>query len=240
MTTARSGTARAGPPRDSSGLGPEFPRDKLEYMNQNDAPSLDSDLHRAPTLTGRLVRLEQLGQEHLADLQEASRDGHLWNLWYTFVPGPEDMEAEIDRRLAEQRAGRMIPFATRRLSDGKVTGMTTFYGIDQTVPKLFIGYTWNAASTQGTGMNPESKRLLLRHAFEDLGCATVRFETHHLNFQSRGAIERLGAHLDGVLRRDRVMPDGSLRDTYTYSILREEWPPIDRHLAHRVDRRHDR
>lgn len=234
----RQGAGQAGP--RLGGFAPEYLPVKVENMNQNDVPSIESDLRHAPTLTGRLVRLEQLGPEHLTDLQEASRDGELWNLWYTSVPHPDDMAAEIDRRLSEQRAGRMIPFVTRRLADGKVTGMTTFYGIDQSIPKLFIGYTWNAASTQGTGMNPESKRLLLRHAFEDLACATVRFETHHLNFQSRGAIERLGAHLDGVLRRDRLMPDGTLRDTYTYSILRAEWAPIDHHLAHRVNQRIDR
>lgn len=203
------------------------------------APQPPTDL-TAPTLTGKVVQLEQLSVDHGEDLRAATRDGELWNLWYTSVPRPEDVEAEIRRRLDLQRNGRMIPFVARRLSDARVIGMTSYYNLDWAVPTVLIGHTWNASSTHGTGLNIESKRLLLAHAFERLECASVRFETHRLNRQSRQAIEALGAQLDGILRHDRRMPDGSLRDTCSYSILRDEWPAVRQHLDHRLNRGRNR
>lgn len=161
----------------------------------------------------------------------AAADGELWNLWYTSVPRPEAMRTEIDRRLALQESGSMLPFTTR-LNDpetgepGKVIGMTTYMNIDASVPRLEIGSTWNAASMQGSGTNPDSKNLLLHHAFETLGCVAVEFRTHWMNLQSREAIARLGAKQDGVLRAHTRMPDGSLRDTVVYSILSAEWPQV--------------
>ncbi|WP_129659865.1 GNAT family N-acetyltransferase [Rothia uropygialis] len=202
-------------------------------------PTPPTDLG-APTLTGTSVQLEQLSLDHCKDLQEATRDGELWNLWYTSVPRPEGIESEIHRRLELQRNKAMIPFAARRLADGKITGMTSYYDLDWSAPRVDIGYTWNAASTQRTGMNIESKKLLLTYAFETLKCISVRFETHKLNRQSRRAIEGLGAQLDGVLRNDRRMEDGSIRDTCSYSIVRDEWPAVRNHLAHRLNRAQDR
>lgn len=191
------------------------------------------------TLAGKYVTLEPLAMEHHDGLVAAASDGELWNLWYTSVPRPEGMRAEIERRLDLQGAGAMIPFTTR-LNDpetgrpGRIIGMTTYCNINASVPKVEIGYTWNAAGVQGTGTNPDSKRLLLEHAFETMGCAAVVFCTHWMNMQSREAIARLGAKQDGVLRADRRMPDGSLRDTVVFSILAAEWPQVRNGLNHRL------
>ena len=192
------------------------------------------------TLTGEHVVLEPLRSDHHDGLVEAARDGALWELWYTSVPAPEAMAAEVERRLALQRAGSMLPFTARRAgggpSGGAVVGMTTFMDVDLTVPRVEIGSTWNAASTQRTGTNTESKLLLMGHAFEVVGCAVVEFRTHWLNRQSRAAIERLGAHYDGRLRAHRRMADGSLRDTVVYSVVAAEWPAVRSGLRHRLGR----
>ena len=186
------------------------------------------------TLTGDLVVLEPLRTEDHDELVDAVRDGELWNLWYTTIPRPEDMRAEIDRRLGLAAAGSMLPFVTRRRSSGVAIGMTTYLNIDLSVPKVEIGSTWNARSAHGSGTNAESKLLLLGHAFDTIGCATVELRTHWLNRQSRAAIERLGAKQDGVLRQHMRMPDGTLRDTVAYSILDSEWPAVRSQLRHRL------
>lgn len=191
------------------------------------------------TLTGKYVMLEPLSLEHLDGLQEAARDGELWKLWYTSVPSPDGMAAEIRRRLALQEQGSMVPFTTRLLDPatggpGKVIGMTTYMNIDHETPRLEIGSTWNAASVQGSGTNPDSKLLLLRHAFETLGCVAVEFCTHWMNHQSREAIARLGAKQDGVLRSHTRSKDGALRDTVVFSILDHEWPMVRNGLEYRL------
>ncbi len=186
------------------------------------------------TLTGKFVTLEPLSQEHHDDLVEAAKDGDLWKLWYTSVPTPDGMAAEIERRLGLQTQGSMLPFATRLNSTGKVIGMTTYMNIDAATPRVEIGSTWNAASAHGTGTNPDSKLLLLQHAFETLGCPAVEFRTHWLNHQSRDAIARLGAKQDGVLRNHSRSKDGTLRDTVVFSILEHEWPAVRTGLEFRL------
>lgn len=186
------------------------------------------------TLRGRLVILEPLSQDHRVELEDAVRDGELWHLWYTAVPRPEAMGAEIERRLALKESGSMLPFAARRVSDGRVIGMTTYMNADAANRRVEIGSTWNAAGAQGSGTNAESKLLLLRHAFEVLGCIAVEFRTHWMNRQSRAAIERLGAKQDGVLRSHQLMPDGSLRDTVVYSVIASEWPMVRNGLELRL------
>ena len=188
------------------------------------------------TLTGEIVRLEPLSHDHAAGLVEATKDGDLWTLWYTSVPTPDGMGAEIDRRLALQDAGTMIPFATRDLRSGKVIGMTTYMNIDASLPRVEIGSTWNAKSAQGSGTNPESKLLLLTHAFEVWDCSAVEFRTSWHNRQSRAAIEKLGAKLDGVLRQHTRTSDGSLRDTCVYSVVQAEWPQVRASLRFRLGR----
>jgi N-acetyltransferase len=187
------------------------------------------------TLAGDLVTLEPLCHAHHDGLVSAVRDGELWNLWYTAVPRPEAVEAEIDRRLGLQRVGSMLPFTTRRNDTGEVIGMTTYMNVDPSVRRVEIGSNWNARSAQRTGTNAESKLLLLAHAFEQLECIAVEFRTHWMNRQSRAAIERLGAKQDGVLRNHSRMPDGSLRDTVVYSVIDSEWPAVRNELRRRLD-----
>lgn len=145
----------------------------------------------------------------------------------------------IDERLRLKDEGSMVPFVAVRQSDGTVLGSTAFYDIRPEVPRVSIGYTWNRASTHGTGTNVESKLLLMTYAFETARCAGVRYETSWSNQQSRVAIERLGAHLDGVLRADRLESNGALRDTVVYSILAHEWPSAKANLELRLARHCD-
>ncbi|WP_346622605.1 GNAT family protein [Blastococcus montanus] len=189
------------------------------------------------TLAGDHVVLEPLQPGHAEELADAVRDGRLWELRYAAVPTPEGMAAQIESRLTRQALGEVLPFTVRRVADGRAVGMTTFLNAEPDVPRVEIGSTWTARSAQGTGINAESKLLLLTHAFETLGCLAVEFRTHSHNRQSREAIERLGAKQDGVLRQHRRMPDGSLRDTVVFSVLDSEWPAVRAGLRHRLARR---
>jgi RimJ/RimL family protein N-acetyltransferase len=193
--------------------------------------------HIAPaTLSDARVTLAPLSQDHAADLAKAATDGALDRLWYTSIPSPGGMAAEIDRRLGLQAAGSMIPFAVLT-PDGRAVGMTTFMHIDRAGPRVEIGSTWLAASVQRTGLNTAMKRLMLAQAFEVWECLAVEFRTHRLNRQSRAAIERLGAQLDGILRAHMALPDGTVRDTAVYSITAPEWPTIRAHLDAMLERR---
>jgi N-acetyltransferase len=187
------------------------------------------------TLTGSVVTLAPLRREDAGALATAASDGRLWELWYTSVPTPDGMRAEIDRRLAEQAAGTMLPFTVRR-AGGPIVGMTTYMDVDMETPRLEIGSTWTARSAQRTGVNTESKLLLLTHAFDVLGCVAVEFRTHWHNQQSRAAIAALGAKQDGVLRNHRWAGDGTLRDTVVFSIIESEWPAVRSGLRHRLAR----
>ncbi|HYD96050.1 MAG TPA: GNAT family protein [Noviherbaspirillum sp.] len=188
------------------------------------------------TLAGEHVTLEPLDMSHAAGLSEAVLDGALWKLWYTSIPAPEGMKAEIERRLSLQAAGSMMPFAVRRNDSGALCGMTTYMHIDGVHKRVEIGSTWYAQSAQRTPINTEAKLMLLTHAFEQLQCIAVEFRTHWMNHQSRNAIARLGAKQDGVLRNHQRMPDGSFRDTVVFSIIESEWPTIKRHLLHKLGR----
>lgn len=181
---------------------------------------------KAIHMAGEHVDLMPLERHHHDGLVAAATDGNLWELWYTSIPTPDGMSTEIDRRLNLQAAGLMVPFAVVEKTSGQVVGMTTYMNIDAQSPRLEIGSTWYAARVQRTPLNTEAKLLLLSHAFDRLDCLAVEFRTHFLNHQSRRAIERLGAKLDGILRQHMRMPDGSLRDTCVYSIIASEWPTI--------------
>ncbi|WP_371170769.1 GNAT family N-acetyltransferase [Aliiroseovarius sp. 2305UL8-7] len=186
------------------------------------------------TLTGNHVMLVPLSQDHAPSLREACADGDLHKLWYTSIPTPDMMEDEIDRRLALQGAGSMLPFCVMT-PDGTPVGMTTYMNIDAANCRIEIGSTWYRKSVQRGPLNTEAKRLLLSHAFDDLDCIAVEFRTHFMNQQSRRAIERLGAKFDGVLRSHSISPDGSIRDTAVYSIITTEWPAVRANLTHRLD-----
>ena len=187
------------------------------------------------TLAGRHARLVPLAPSHAGALAEAVRDGELWRLWYTAIPAPERMAAEIERRLALQAAGSMLPFAVLDAA-GTPVGMTTYMNIDATHRRVEIGSTWYAKRVQRGPLNTECKRLLLGHAFEALDCIAVEFRTHRFNAQSRRAIERLGAQLDGMLRSHQRGADGTLRDTAVYSITAAEWPTVRAHLEWQLAR----
>ena len=178
------------------------------------------------TLTGEYATLEPLSKEHHDGLVAAASDGELWKLWYTSVPEPSEMISEIERRLDLQARGSMLPFTIRERATGRVAGMTTYMNVDAENRRVEIGSTWLRKSAQRTAVNTECKLLLLSHAFDALGCIGVEFRTSAANAQSRRAIERLGAKLDGILRSHAVHKDGSLRDTVVYSITAAEWPPV--------------
>ncbi len=186
------------------------------------------------TLRGARVVLEPLAAGHVQDLIDAARDGELWKLWYTSVPTPERMGADIERRLGLQRTGSMLPFAVMD-PVGKAVGMTTYMNVDAVNRHVEIGSTWYAKRVQRTGLNTEAKLLLMTHAFETLDCIAVEFRTHWMNQQSRAAIARLGAKQDGVLRSHQIASDGTLRDTVVFSIVASEWPAGRSHLTRKLE-----
>jgi RimJ/RimL family protein N-acetyltransferase len=187
------------------------------------------------SLHGQRVSLVPLSPSHRDDLAAAVKDGELWNLWYTKIPAPDQLRAEIERRLELQKHGSMTPFAVIEKSTGEAVGMTTFMNIDAANRRVEIGSTWYRKRVQRSALNTECKLLLLGHAFERLNCIAVEFRTHFFNQQSRAAIERLGAKLDGILRQHQIAGNGTLRDTCVYSILDREWPTVKAHLTHRLE-----
>lgn len=191
-------------------------------------PFLDAVL-----LTGGHVRLEPLGPQHAAGLALAAADGEVWRTWTTAIAAPDAVPAEIERRLAEHAAGRMVPWATC-LPDGTPVGMTTYLNVDEANRRLEIGSTWLGASAQRTRVNPAAKLLQLTRAFDELDCIAVEFRTHWHNRQSRRAIAALGAKQDGVLRNHLVWRDGTLRDTVVFSVVRDEWPAVRSGLRDRL------
>ncbi len=188
------------------------------------------------TAEGKIVRVETLEMDHRADLEEAAADGDLHRLWYTSVPAPEDVGAEIERRRALMAAGTMLPFAVIEKASGRAVGMTTYMNIEASHRRVEIGSTWYRQSMQRTALNAECKLLLLGHAFEALDCIAVEFRTHVMNRASRTAIERLGAKLDGILRSHQIMPNGTIRDTAVYSIIAGEWPAVKANLETMLER----
>ena len=194
----------------------------------------DSTHLQPVTLSGQHVELKPLQKSHEEGLIAAVNDGNLWELWYTSIPRPEGMAAEIERRLKLQDEGSMLPFTVFDKAKNQIVGMTTYMNVDLKGPRVEIGSTWYARSVQRSPLNTEAKLLLLTHAFEQLNCLAVEFRTHFINQQSRRAIERLGTKLDGILRSHQRMPDGSLRDTCVYSIVAAEWPTVRHHLRYKL------
>jgi N-acetyltransferase len=188
------------------------------------------------SLTGeRWVTLEPLAREHLPEITAAAADGELGRLWFTHAPKAEAAEQWVDMRLATQTPDEGLTFVVRSL-DGALIGSSSYLNVDAPNRRLEIGNTWYVASARRSGVNSETKLLMLGHAFDQLGCVAVEFRTHFFNSASRAAIERLGAKLDGILRSHQVLSDGSRRDTVVYSILDIEWPAVRNNLRHRLDR----
>ncbi|HEY8383694.1 MAG TPA: GNAT family protein [Microvirga sp.] len=183
--------------------------------------------------TDRLV-LKPLALDQVPALGAAASDGALWEKTTTTVPRPEGFEDYVRTALARQEAGNQLPFATVVREGDRIVGSTRFMNIDAANRRLEIGTTWVAGSWQRSFVNTHAKYLMLRHAFEELGCIAVEFRTHLRNDQSRAAIERLGARQDGILRAHMIMPDGHIRDTVVYSIVQSEWPDVKARLAARM------
>jgi N-acetyltransferase len=190
----------------------------------------------AVALTGqRWVTLEPLTREHLPEIAEAAADGELGRLWFTHAPKAGIAERWVDMRLAAQKPDEGLTFVVRGL-DGTLLGSSSYLNVDAVNRRLEIGNTWYVSSARRSGVNSETKLLMLGHAFDELGCVAVEFRTHFFNSNSRAAIERLGAKLDGILRSHQVLPDGSRRDTVVYSILDIEWPAVRNNLRYRLER----
>jgi RimJ/RimL family protein N-acetyltransferase len=186
-------------------------------------------------LTGqRWVALEPLAREHIPEIADVAADGELGSLWFTHAPKADAVEQWVDRRLASQNPDEGLTFMVRGL-EGALIGSSSYLNVDAANRRLEIGNTWYVASARRSGVNAETKLLMLGHAFDELSCVAVEFRTHFFNFTSRAAIERLGAKLDGVLRSHQVLADGSRRDTVVYSILDIEWPAVRNNLRYRLD-----
>ncbi|MER6120228.1 GNAT family protein [Streptomyces sp. NPDC001743] len=197
-----------------------------------------------PVLEGDRVRLEPLGRHHAEGLfraAEENRDSY----GFTWVPGPEGAEEYVDTQLARAATGRLAPYAQIDRATGRVAGATSYWDPrfwmgEDTLSAIEIGYTWLAASAQGTGINAEAKYLLFRHAFEVWGVGRVDLKTDARNSRSRAAIEAVGASFEGVLRNwsPSAVPgeEGRFRDSAIYSVTAEEWPERRAHLEQRLAR----
>jgi RimJ/RimL family protein N-acetyltransferase len=181
------------------------------------------------------IRLEPLSPEHYDGLVAAAKDGELWNLWYTSVPEPGAVMGYIGDAVKGQSAGHMLPWAVRDLNTNTIVGSTRYHDIVPAIDRVEIGYTWYATRCQRTNVNTTCKLLLLEHAFDKLGCAVVGLRTDNFNFRSQRAIEAIGAKKDGVLRRHQARRDGTVRDSVMYSIVKEEWRDVKRHLELRLE-----
>jgi N-acetyltransferase len=187
------------------------------------------DFDLEPTLVGKRVTLAPLCRADRAGLLAAVSDGELWKLKVTSAPSRQTIDDYIDRAIEGRSEGHMIPFATR-VGD-EIVGCTRFWKVNAANRKAEIGHTWIAASWQRSFVNTEAKLLMLRHAFEVMGLIRVQFQTDELNHRSRTAILRLGAVEEGLLRNERIMPDGRVRNTMRYSIIDSEWPAVKARLS---------
>ena len=188
------------------------------------------------TLEGAGIRLEPLTVNHHDALEAAAADGKLWELWFTSVPEPGATKAYIETALKGQQEGHMLSWAVRDLASNTVIGTTRYHDIVAAIDRVEIGYTWYAVSRQRSNVNTTCKLLLLRHAFETVGCKVVGLRTDNFNFRSQRAIEGIGAKRDGVLRHHAARRDGTVRDSVMFSILATEWPDVKRHLELRLAR----
>lgn len=185
-------------------------------------------------LTGQRIQLRPIRPEDADDLVAAASDGRLWELPFTIVPSADTIHDYIRIALDGQAVGTVIPYVTCLRDTGQIIGSTRFWKVDYKNRKLEIGHTWIAASWQKSFVNTEAKYLMLRHAFEEMGCIRVQLTTDETNLKSRAAILRLGAKEEGVIRYERIMPDGRRRNSVRFSIIEEEWPDVRLGLERRL------
>lgn len=190
--------------------------------------------HSVPTLSGQRIVLRPLLASDADALVEAAADGELWSLPFTVVPSAATVQAYIARALDGQRQGHVMPFVTTLRDTGQVIGSSRFWKIDRDNRKLEIGHTWLARSWQRSFANTEAKLLMLGEAFDSMGCIRVQLQTDERNAASRAAILRLGAQQEGILRHERIMPDGHKRNSVRFSLIEDEWPEVKRRLQARL------
>jgi RimJ/RimL family protein N-acetyltransferase len=200
-------------------------------MEQKTRPEM---LIRPVTLEGEHVRLEPLTMAHHAALWEIAKDRELWRWTAADIRTPEDLARYMETALAEQAAGRALPFATFARVAGRAAGSTRFGNLEPLNRRAEIGWTWVGHDWQRTAVNTEAKLLMLTHAFETWGCIRVELKTDALNQASRAAIARLGAKEEGTMRRHIITQAGRVRDTVYYSIIDEEWPALKARLEARL------
>jgi N-acetyltransferase len=187
------------------------------------------------TLQGSVVRLEPLTEGHVSQLAVAGRDEAIWQFMrYGQITTEPGMRLWVRELLEAQAQGTDLPFAVIHLESGAAIGSTRYLEIRQAHRALEIGGTWYALAFQRTGVNTECKYLLLRHAFEELGCLRVQLKTDLRNERSQRAIERIGAVKEGVLRKHMILPDGVIRDSVYYSIIDSEWPRVKARLEEMI------
>jgi RimJ/RimL family protein N-acetyltransferase len=186
-------------------------------------------------LEGEKVKLIPLKNFHKDELLNAASDGKLWELWFTSVPSSKDIGNYIEHALNQKQKGIEFPFVVLNKKNGEIIGSTRYYNIQTEHRRLEIGYTWYAKKHQRTGVNTESKFLLLKYAFENLDCIAVQFMTNWHNLRSRRAIARLGAKQDGILRNHRLNSDGTYRDTVVFSITNKEWSGVKKSLEYEIE-----
>lgn len=180
-------------------------------------------------LQGRHVRLVPMTLDHVPALWEAS-DPELWWLTTSQVHGEDDMRRYVQAALDGQARGTALPFVTLDAAGERVIGSTRFGSIEAAHRRVEIGWTWIAAPWQRTPVNTEAKYLMLRHAFETLGCIRVELKTDVLNERSRRAILRIGAREEGILRKHAITEAGRIRDTVYFGIVDDDWPPVKARL----------
>jgi RimJ/RimL family protein N-acetyltransferase len=189
---------------------------------------------QVPLLEGRHVRLEPLAKSHHAALCEVGLDPDLWELIPYRVTSPEEMTAYIERALKDLAAGLSLPFATIDRASGRAVGSTRYMNIEPAHRRAEIGSTWIARPWQRTAINTEAKYLMLRYAFETLGCIRVELKTDALNRRSRNAIQRIGAMEEGIFRRHIITWSGRVRDSVYFSVVDREWPRVKASLEARL------
>lgn len=186
------------------------------------------------TLQGQGIILRPLQYADADALLHAAADGELWNLTVTVVPSATTVDAYLKKALDGREAGTVMPFVIVLKETGEVIGSTRFWKIDPLNRKLEIGSSWISARFQKTFVNTEAKYLMLRHAFEVLDCVRVQFTTDENNQKSRNAILRLGAQQEGIVRHERIMPDGRKRNSVRFSIIDDEWPQVRLNLERKL------
>lgn len=191
------------------------------------------------TLEGRHIRLEPLSLAHHAQLCEIGLDPEIWRWTTSLIRTPEDMRTYIETALKLQADGSALPFATIETASGRAVGSTRFGNIDRANRRVEIGWTWIGLKWQRTVVNTEAKYLMLRHAFETLGCIRVELKTDVLNERSRKAILRIGAKEEGTLRNHMIVPGGRIRDSVYFSIIDREWPEVKAGLEEKLARRYE-